>query len=96
MKKRKDKYKEPLKFLDDNLYESDMLSEMQLQQWEHFDAQVKKGKELNVIDFINTSTKVAANQIAKILEDLQELGDGRLIEEEIEQILEEIYKEIKE
>ena len=93
--KREEKYKEPLTFLDEYLYESDMLSQMQLEQWQEFDKKVKEGGEFSVIDFINNATKVSANQIAKILEGLASLENGALIEEEIANILEEIYKEIK-
>lgn len=96
LKKRADLYKEPSKFLDSTLFESDMLSEMHLQHWQEFDKQIKNGGEQKAGDFIDAAVKVSANQLAKKLEELATISSLVEIKQKISEMLDDIYKEIEE
>lgn len=95
LKKRADLYKEPSKFLGSNMFESDMLSEMQLQHWQEFDRQIKLNKEQKAGDFIDAAVKVSANQLAKKLEELATISSLVETKQKIYEMLDDIYKEIE-
>ena len=92
--KRADMYKEPVKFLNNYMYESDMLADMQLEHWKAFDAMVKKDRNFKAGDFIDTAVRVACNQIVEVLNKLTEQPSAEDVDKRIYEIREEIYKEI--
>ena len=95
-KNRNEMYREPPKFVTDYMYESQMLNDMQQEHWKDFDEKVNANKEWMVGDFINNSTRISANQIAKIVEKFVEMKSIAQVRAEGRMILDEIYRDIKE
>jgi len=95
-KNRSDMYREPPKFVTDYMYESKMLNDMQQEHWKDFDEKAKTEEGWKVGDFINNSTRISANQIAKIVEKFMEMKSIAQVRVEGQMILDEIYRDIKE
>lgn len=94
LEKRKGMYKEPMKFLNNIMYESDILANIQLEHWEAFD-ESSKIDGFKIGDFIDVATRLTANQIVEMMNELLELKTIEEVHELIEEFKLEVYKEIE-
>ena len=95
MEDRSKYYKEPLKFGVQTIYESDILSDIDLEHWKNFDEAVKSGQGFKVGDFIGIATNTTAKQLVKFLDEFNECESLTDVKTKTNQYIEEIQKEIK-
>lgn len=92
---RKDHYKKPMRFGAQTLYESNILSNISLKQWEAFYKKSKSGEGLKVGDFIDTSVNTTAIQMVEFLDKFSNFETIQEVKDECEKYIGEIQKEVK-
>lgn len=95
MKDRSQFYKQPMKFGAQTIYESDILSDIDLKHWEEFDKKVTEDSSYKVGDIIDNATRVTAIQLVEFLDQFTSLNSIDEVKTLAEKYINEIQKEIK-
>lgn len=89
-------YKEPMTFLNEYVFDSEVLEKIQHEHWKSFHDKSQTDDGYKIGDFINASVRLTANQIADIIEEFIKLKSMKAVKAKASEILNEIYTQIEE
>lgn len=88
-------YKEPLKFGDQTLYESDTLIKISNEHWGSFDKMARPDQGFKIGDFIDNAVNLTAIQLVAFLDEFSKMNSIEEVNNKAKEYIEEIQKEVK-